>query len=525
MNSEIQTTKKVRNQASFLAYNAMLAIISCFFNLNSGLAQDTGGQAANREAPGLANAGQEPVNKGAAPKNDNAAPENDNAALRIECTAVNNASAGDTSLGQLACIQQMEEKLFNRAFPTESTNERLERLENFAFGLPGKGSDPKRIDKLKSVLGKNFLDGSAGGTNTSVQDSVSTTANDSSDPGSSGTRKKQPSLLDIINNGIDNYNKHRYHNAEDDFNEALELAPGMSRIHAYLGITLLQMNQRKAAIDALRASYELDPFGSYGRYSKNCLIILMGDEEVRKRGPKDDLKTVQKTISKVNTNADSESSRHNRFGERIASDRQFSGSRAASSMVYDADSWTNQAALRQRYMRSDASEQAARVRQDAARRASLTQESANNLKSLITAKILPGDAKLRAFGTSLTARYYGDETRNLAPWYIPREAPLELKAKPALLVGARSKSASRSLKPVAKRKTTAAKRTVTPVSRFQSSRRVVTKTATSPRAKSINKIKRTGKPNANTKMTAKSAKNKMQTGTKGGASGKKGAKK
>lgn len=107
--------------------------------------------------------------------------------------------------------------------------------------------------------------------------------------------------------------------------------------------------------------------------------------------------------------------------------------------------------FRQAYARTDAMVQAARARTEAAQKATFTQESANNLKALITAKLLPGGAKLRAFGTTLNARYYGDETYNLAPWYIPREAALELKAKAALIkapgsiiFSTRSKSAIKS---------------------------------------------------------------------------------
>lgn len=190
---------------------------------------------------------------------------------------------------QLVRLESLEQRLFNHSYATDSSADRLMRLEKFVFGVEGKGDTDLRLDKLNKVLGKI------------------TVSNDTTSANGSASGAKAPSkprgLLDTINQGIDNYNRHRFHNAEDDFNDALNLAPGMSRIHVYLGATLLQLNQRQSALEAMRAAYELDPFGTYGRYAKHCLIVLMGDEEVRKRGPKDNLRIVQKTLEHVNSHA------------------------------------------------------------------------------------------------------------------------------------------------------------------------------------------------------------------------------
>ena len=257
--------------------------------------------------------------------------------------------------------------------------------------------------------------------------------------------KSKNNVLAIINRGIDNYNKHRFHNAEDDFNEAVDMAPGLARTYAYLGVTLLQLNERASAMDAMQAAYELDPFGTFGRYAKNCLIILAGDEEIRRRGPRDDKKTVEQVLNKVNKQANSDAGRFSRTANVAANDRQNTSSRFTSRLAGEyssSDGNSNEYNLRSAYARTDAAVQAANAQKDATLRSAYAKEAANNLKMLLTTKMLPGGSRLRAFGTTLNTRYYGTETRNLAPWYIPREYPPELRAQAKTIVKKSGKKAS-----------------------------------------------------------------------------------
>ena len=323
------------------------------------------------------------------------------------------ASIDPSDKSETGLLKALELRLFNREYSSDTSIQRLSRLEDFIFGGEAKGEVKTRLEKLSKILDK-------------VPARVASTPAGNA---TFNTRPKPKGLLAIINQGIDNYNSHRFHNAEDDFNDALELAPGMPRIYVYLGVTLLQLNQRTSALDAMNAAYELDPFGTYGRYAKHCLIVLMGDEEVRKRGPKDNLNIVKGTLDKVNRNAESDAQRHSSVGSSNANFKGIAANPFANSLTNDQGAYSNENALKSSFVRADAQIQAVKARDDAAKRAASAQESANNLKSLITAKLLPGDAKLRAFGTTLNARYYGDETYNLAPWYIPRERTRELKAQ------------------------------------------------------------------------------------------------
>lgn len=69
---------------------------------------------------------------------------------------------------------------------------------------------------------------------------------------------------------------------------------------------------------------------------------------------------------------------------------------------------SNLGAIRSNYVRTDAQVQANRANIEGYSKAASVQESATNLKDQMLQPLLPGDARLRALGTSLYARYYGD---------------------------------------------------------------------------------------------------------------------
>ncbi len=184
----------------------------------------------------------------------------------------------------------------------------------------------------------------------------------------------------------------------------------MSRVFAYLAITKLQLNEYQAAIDSFRTSYSLDPFGTYGRYAKHCLLTLAGDQAIRSHSPVDSSKVLDDSINKINQQSSSEIARHNSEGNNFARTHSSNAGSGADAYV-----------------------QAAKARTESALRGAYAQESANNLKHLMGVKRVAGDANLRAWGTNLTTRYYGDDTYLYPPYYIPRERPLELKAIAASL--------------------------------------------------------------------------------------------
>lgn len=314
-------------------------------------------------------------------------------------------------------IAALERRLFVRTYESESIIERTIRLEEFVFLKHYSDDLATRLRRLSKAL-----------TSSEPVSGRSASPDDRSRPDGSAPLPAyvgaasvpvpvdHSGLIDVINRGIDHYNQHRYHNAEDDFEMTCAMAPGMSRVFAYLAITKLQLNERQAAIDSFRTSYELDPFGTYGRYAKYCLIALAGDDAIRAHAPVDSSKILDGTINKINEQSAAELARHNHEGAVNAHLSAMSAGTHTDSFV-----------------------QAARARTDGTLRAAFTQESANNLKHLLATKRKPGDANLRAWGTNLTTRYYGTDTYLYAPYYIPREKPLELKAIAASLKTARGK--------------------------------------------------------------------------------------
>ena len=169
------------------------------------------------------------------------------------------------------------------------------RLEQFVFGKNMTGEFAARLQRLRKAL--NMSDPTAS-TSPEKKDSVK------------AQPTKEPSLIEVMNHGIDNYNLHKYHIAEDDFEECCAMAPGVARVFSYLAITKMQINQRQAAIDAFRSCYELDPFGTYGRYAKGCLLVLAGDEAIRKRSPFDSSKVLDSALGSINKDASKETVRH-----------------------------------------------------------------------------------------------------------------------------------------------------------------------------------------------------------------------
>lgn len=341
------------------------------------------------------------------------------------------AQSGATSIDDT--LNKLEKKFFVHGYPMDPAAQRLEKLELFVFGIKGSGEMGNRLAKLERVLA----------TQNAPVSSVKTANPEPKD-------SRPQSLIAAMNSGIDNYNRHRYHNAEDDFEMCCAMAPGVSRVHAYLAVTKLQINERQSAINAFRTCYELDPFGTYGRYAKHCLIILAGDDAIRDHGPVDHPKILDATLDKIGRQSSQEMTRHSQSGSVLSRLRTNMGQLQAKKLAAINLPWdspdSSQFYRRSNYVRTDAYVQAAKAASDATSRAALAQESANNLKHLLASKKFPGDAKLRAWGTTLNARYYGNETWNLAPQYIPREHPAELKATSRSLKAPPSKAKPATVK-------------------------------------------------------------------------------
>lgn len=326
-------------------------------------------------------------------------------------------------------LSELEGKLFPATYSKNAFEQRVVRLEQFVFGGAKKGSTIERLERLEKVLAQPSEKYTSEQNPESSKDgggvSLHPTAHSTcpivvSNDGSVATiseEKPTKSLIVVINQGIDHYNAHDYQAAEDDFEMCCALAPGMSRVHAYLAITRLQINDRKTALEEFRNAFALDPFGAYGRYAKYCLIKLAGDEAIRKHGPVDPKVMLDGALNKIDEQSSTEIARHRELGERSAQ-AHLRAARVSSNYLSGGPA----ARFSSSYVA------AARASEDATLRGAFTQESANNLKLLLATKQMPGDAHLRAWGTNLHTRYYGSDTRLYPPHYIPREYVAPLKA-------------------------------------------------------------------------------------------------
>jgi hypothetical protein len=331
-------------------------------------------------------------------------------------------------------LNQLEMDAFSHTYSSNTNEERICRIEHFVFGKQSTGDLLGRYNRLRKALTPKSADaitapslsaspnsGTIFGASESPRKTYDFPTLNKKEIAPAPVETKRPTgLIDLMNHGIDNYNAHKYAYAEDDFEECCAMAPGMSRCFTYLAITKMQLNYRQAAIDAFRTSFMLDPFGTYGRYAKSCLVVLAGDEAMRKRPPVDSKQVLDVALNNIDKQSSDLSSRHRSAADQIANSR---------------------IGYRYGYSQLDARIQSNNAQIEGTLRSAHTIESANNLKHMLAVKRMPGDANLRAWGTTLTTRYYGNETYLNAPYYIPKERPMELKAIEQSLQSAKAKAA------------------------------------------------------------------------------------
>ena len=106
------------------------------------------------------------------------------------------------------------------------------------------------------------------------------------------------------------------------------------------------------------------------------------------------------------------------------------GGRGGGMSSYDRREISDMGRLQSNYVRTDSIVQANKARIESAQKAVFVQESAANLKDqILKPKILQDDAQLKALGTSLYCRYYGDETPSVDEPPVPDDPVMELRAK------------------------------------------------------------------------------------------------
>lgn len=335
----------------------------------------------------------------------------------------------------------LETRLFNRDFGGGESAQRLSRLEKAVFGQTNDGSEEDRLAKLDNAF--SALDAERKDNKTVASKPKASPTDTQIKP------KSKQSFRQAYNAAVNDMKLRRYHAAADEFLEAIRLNPYDPASYAYLGETLLALKDRGGATESFKACFEVAPSSTYGRYAKGKLMALSAQNAYLNAAPQDSPKVVARTIDQINRQSKDLGRRYNtefqNWSKWQAALHGMQSSRIARTangrlrQVYGDDvatgnGWRQEAEFsNQSYIRNVRNQSAGMTRmvreQNNARlKALYVAESAANLKDQLLKAPRPGDARLRALGTNLYVRYFGDENSSERSMPVPEDPPIELRA-------------------------------------------------------------------------------------------------
>lgn len=329
-------------------------------------------------------------------------------------------------------LSSLETRYYGHTFPSETTEKRLSRLEAITFGSRSSKSIDERLDRLTRAADIEKVG--------AVKLPQSKAKAAPKDPGN---------FRSYYNTAMRDIGLRRYHAAAEGLLKAINLNPRHSLSYAYLGDVLIKLQDKPGAMEAYKACFEVDPFGKYGRYGKNKLVA-MSAQAAYEKSSEDSPIVVARTIKLINRQSSDLGARYSTDWDHwsswrsalagISERRRHEDAHDRANNVYG--NWgqgpyggelSNSAMLNNAYARSDYMTQANRLRAESAYKAALVAQSAASLKEQMLQPQKPGAARLRALGTNLYVRYYGNDTSSIAEVPVPEDPPLELKAIAAKL--------------------------------------------------------------------------------------------
>lgn len=352
----------------------------------------------------------------------------------------------------LSRIYKIEAAFFGRPYDKDNMHQRINRLEINVFGNSSYDALSDRLDRIERALGREpklkIENPPAARAKIKAQ---STPVKDSLD-------KK---FADLLNQAQANISLRRFHAAAEDLMNAIQINPSSSLAFRQLGDVLVELKDSEGALESYKACFENDPFGENGKYAKAKLLLLSGRNAKSKIAPQDTEPVVQNTIKTVNRQVQDYANRMQyearRNSMRIsrepalgfpggfvpAYDTQGYPRRGRGGMGggrggyggggYGTGELSDLNYLRSNYARSDVQVRAMKAQREATQKAAHVAESATNLKDQLLRPHKKGGARLRALGTNVYVRYYGDETPSSTDEKIPEDPAIELKAKPEQL--------------------------------------------------------------------------------------------
>lgn len=339
--------------------------------------------------------------------------------------------------GKWQKLSIIEKQFFKKEYPEECADKRLARLEIFVFGQIKKGvSEETRLNALDVAISDKSV--------TYVNGEKFLAAEIAVKPQSRA--KKKETYLDFYNQAAADIRLKRYHAAADELLQCIRLNSRFPAAYAYMGDVLLKLQDVEGAKEAYKACFEVDPFGKYGRYGKAKLMGLAQQAAYSAAKPQDSPKVVERTIRHINNQAQDLAGRyqaeyHNSTSWRtslmaLAQRRAIEASRNArrsggSGYLYgnDRNEVSDRLQINSYWAITDYNTRLYRARAEAVRKAALVAQSAADLKAQMLQPAAPGGTTLRALGTNLYVRYYGDENSSLAESAVPEDPPVELSAK------------------------------------------------------------------------------------------------
>ena len=256
----------------------------------------------------------------------------------------------------------------------------------------------------------------------------------------------------IMEDGMTAFNQKRYYAAEDAFNKALQKDPNNQDLYLLLGKTLEFLRDQRGAKEAYENCFRINPFNTQGATARKSVTELSGRIEADSHQPSDTPEITKKTIDVIHRQVGELKSGYQKQGVDASNWRMQMSTLEAAKLGYDTQNTlrglrsnygygrrgsysasrsdeqevSNIFAIRSNYIRTDGQVQALTGRTWGTKAALAAQESANGLETLLAEPKRPGEAKLRALGTTLYTRYYGNEDHEpLAP---PPDPLVELKA-------------------------------------------------------------------------------------------------
>ncbi|MCW5823808.1 MAG: hypothetical protein KIT34_13465 [Cyanobacteria bacterium TGS_CYA1] len=356
----------------------------------------------------------------------------------------------------LSRIYKIEAAFFGRPYEKENLNQRVNRLENNVFGSVSYDALNDRLTRLERSLGRE--------PQLKIENPRAPKQIAKVQPQAKVTPDKK--FADFLNSAQADISLKRFHAAAEELMNAIQINPSSSLAFRQLGDVLVELKDRDGAIESYKACFENDPFGENGKYAKTKLLSLSASNARSKTAPQDTQPVVENTINTVNRQVRDYRTRVQNEGMRISariareSAYRFNRDNMPAYGLNNADYYLRRAQrglggaglgggggrggrngfaypgeisdlnyMRSNWARTDSRVRAMAVQREAAQRAAYVAESATNLKDQLLRPAKKGGARLRALGTNVYVRYYGDETPSSTDEKVPEDPALELRAK------------------------------------------------------------------------------------------------